>query len=218
MQPKELVEQIGARARVAATRHDYAKWMPGQPKLPSIATEDEIRLTEHELGFTLPEFFKVLLSRVANGGFGPGYGIIGVGKGYEDFGNGNLVSVYRLAHSSGLNRRFLIEPDRVVPICNWGCGIYSCLDCRSASDAEVLLCNPKIDFFSSDNLQSVEIRDPVGNIRHQRKLSRREKAPEIQRVLPARHRRSLVDLMTAWVNGESLWDEIEKLSSPPGIN
>jgi hypothetical protein len=45
------------------------------------ATEDEIRVTERALGFSLPQDFRLLYQQVANGGFGPDHGLIGVTNG-----------------------------------------------------------------------------------------------------------------------------------------
>ncbi len=46
------------------------------------ATEQQIRETEQQLGFPLPRLLRLLYARIANGGFGPGFGIIGAVNGY----------------------------------------------------------------------------------------------------------------------------------------
>ena len=46
------------------------------------ASEQQIRHTEQQLGFPLPQLLRHLYAEIANGGFGPGYGIIGVEDGY----------------------------------------------------------------------------------------------------------------------------------------
>jgi hypothetical protein len=48
----------------------------------SPATEQQIKETEQQLGFPLPPLLHRLYAQVANGGFGPGYGITGVIGGY----------------------------------------------------------------------------------------------------------------------------------------
>jgi hypothetical protein len=71
-------------------RHDFA-YPP--------ATERQLRTTEAALGFALPPFLRALYKRVANGGFGPSYGIIGLAGGFplEDEMGVDLVSAYELS-------------------------------------------------------------------------------------------------------------------------
>lgn len=47
------------------------------------ATEDQIRETEQQLGFPLPPLLRLLYTEVANGGFGPGLGIVGTPGGFH---------------------------------------------------------------------------------------------------------------------------------------
>lgn len=46
------------------------------------ATEDQIRETEQQLGFPLPSLLRLLYTEIANGGFGPGFGIAGTPGGF----------------------------------------------------------------------------------------------------------------------------------------
>jgi hypothetical protein len=104
----------------------------------STVTDAELRL-----GFELPPSLRELLTRVGNGGFGPGYGFIGLGDRARDDTGFDAVEDY-------LDRR---EPDRLDPeefwperlvvVCHWGCGIYSCVDCSSAV-APVIRFDPDI--------------------------------------------------------------------------
>ena len=55
-------------------------WEPSLAFPP--ATEHRLRETEQELGFSLPPLLRLCYTQVANGGFGPGYGIIGVLGGF----------------------------------------------------------------------------------------------------------------------------------------
>lgn len=213
--PADLLKRIRTRASNPATIHDYAKWLAVKPTLLPSATLDEIANAEEAMKLKLPEVLKELLLNVANGGFGPGYGLIGVGGGYTDFGSGNLENIYRLAHSEGIKNRFVVEGDGIVPFCNWGCGIYSCLDCGSFGGSKVLFYNPKIDFFSSQNLKSVEVRDAAGEVKTRMNLGGPDPKPKPQTVQLIQHRDSLLDFMTAWANGEGLWDEIMRLSELP---
>ena len=46
------------------------------------ATEEQLRTTERALGFSLPSVLRAVYVRVANGGFGPGYGLAGAHGGF----------------------------------------------------------------------------------------------------------------------------------------
>lgn len=63
------------------------------------ATEQQIRRTEQQLGFSLPPLLRLLYTQIANGGFGPGYGIIGAAGGYGgvDFPYGGIARRYQWA-------------------------------------------------------------------------------------------------------------------------
>ena len=58
------------------------------------ATQEQIQQTEHLLGFALPPLLVALYSALANGGFGPGYGLRGMVGGYgtpaTPLGNGEI--------------------------------------------------------------------------------------------------------------------------------
>ena len=47
------------------------------------ATEKHLRSTDAALGFPLPPLLRALYAQVANGGFGPFYGLIGVRGGHQ---------------------------------------------------------------------------------------------------------------------------------------
>src|SRR5256885_15847481 len=94
MDDGELLQLIGKRAHDADTRLDIVDGRA--PALPPRATAAEIATAESELGFEVHPFHALLLSSVANGGFGPGYGLYGLGKrGHRDNVNGDAVGVRR---------------------------------------------------------------------------------------------------------------------------
>ena len=126
-------------------------WLPQTPTfLYPPATEEQLSATEEKLGFPLPPLLRALYHWVANGGFGPGYGLLGVmGGGDED--GWHLPELY-LWHTEGkqsiglslCERRHFEKagdphkyvtdweiivppgcwPDRLLPISHTGCGLY----------------------------------------------------------------------------------------------
>jgi hypothetical protein len=109
-------------------------------KLPPLvpATPGAVAEAERALGYSLPRLLRRLYLEVGNGGFGPGYGILGVRDGFTDDVGDTALDAYRRFHSW---RRELSMPDSLLPICHWGCAIYSLVDCASA-DAEMWACDP----------------------------------------------------------------------------
>ena len=114
------------------------------------------------LGFHLPPLLRELYTQVANGGFGPGYGILGLEGGFADpmitMGDqgGTLLDWYhayrgadermpelRLMLDAEGGSILFIDPepkpdtwnwfDKLLPICHHGDWLVSCVDCAKAS-------------------------------------------------------------------------------------
>ena len=65
------------KLQVKEITHNYRRSFEFPP-----ATEEQLLATEESLGFLLPPMLRTLYVLVANGGFGPGYGITGARGGY----------------------------------------------------------------------------------------------------------------------------------------
>jgi SMI1 / KNR4 family (SUKH-1) len=63
---------------VAAKADEFAEAMstPVESELPPPATLEELERAEEALGFALPPLLRRVYGEVANGGFGPGYGLV----------------------------------------------------------------------------------------------------------------------------------------------
>jgi hypothetical protein len=96
-----------------------------------VAAESEIAEVERILGFSLPRFYVRILTEVGNGGFGPGYGIIGIPpRGFQDSDLGtSLIDAYLERSVLGDDRWRL--PKGLLPLCNWGCACFSYVDCMN---------------------------------------------------------------------------------------
>jgi hypothetical protein len=91
------------------------------------ASEEQVRRAEAELGFQIPPLLRSIYLNVGNGGFGPGYGIIGVGAGGHRSDLGTLVQT-REEIKRGADYLGLEWQDSLLPFCGWGCNIFSCVD------------------------------------------------------------------------------------------
>jgi hypothetical protein len=174
----------------------------GSAKIHPQATPEQIAATEAAIGFKLPQLFKEIFRRIGNGGFGPGYGLIGVHGGYADFKGEHLAELGQ--ELGALDRK-------VVPICNWGCGIYSCLDCAKP-EAPVTIFNPQAHALALENLVSISITSASGEVTkiHERKTKSPRpsiKTPKDLSLIP--HKPSFQEFISDWANGRALWEEIK---------
>lgn len=106
------------------------------PTTPAMVSD-----AEQQLGFLLPPLLRRIYTEIANGGIGPGYGLLGITDGARDDLGHTLIDLYQIYHQSDPDDPQWHWPTAVVPICHWGCAIYSCLDCRT-SDTPVLIFDP----------------------------------------------------------------------------
>lgn len=72
----ELVEAL--RLRVGDPRRRIGADIRPVPLLP-VADRQDLDAAEASIGHSLPPTLRLVLTEVANGGFGPGYGLLGVG-------------------------------------------------------------------------------------------------------------------------------------------
>ncbi|MBT2490302.1 hypothetical protein J7E96_17605 [Streptomyces sp. ISL-96] len=111
MTDDEIVEAVRDHAR--------AKRLP-TPARPAAVTE-----AEQAIGFPLPPLLRRLYLDVANGGFGPAEGILGVRGGAPQGDWSDLSEIY----DDGPDPSSRI-PTGLVPVYDWGCTIWSLVDFR----------------------------------------------------------------------------------------
>jgi hypothetical protein len=121
MNEEQLISALRRRAEDHTKRTDYVD--SGCPDLGTPATPDVDR-AQRAMGFVLHPLHRRLLEEVANGGFGPGDGLIGLPGGRLDDDGHSLPDV---RDKLGLDA-YTPLPTPVVPLCEWGDGIWSCLD------------------------------------------------------------------------------------------
>ncbi|TXJ85233.1 SMI1/KNR4 family protein [Streptomyces lavendulae] len=102
--------------------------------LPPPATPEAVAAAEEVIGFPLPPLLRRLYVEVANGGFGPNEGILGVRGGAAQ---GNFADIAEL-YQDGPDPSGRI-PAGLVLIYDWGCTIWSLVDFRDP--AGVMWCN-----------------------------------------------------------------------------
>jgi hypothetical protein len=117
------------------------------------ATAAMIAAAEEEFGFRLPPLLRAVYRLVGNGGFGPGGGLVGV-PGTEPYLStaDSIMELYeremRGNHDGDPADRW---PAKLVPICDYGCGNFACVDCsrpagrvlRFDCDAYLMMARPR---------------------------------------------------------------------------
>jgi hypothetical protein len=177
MTNKALIEAIRSRADNLATRNDMTAHAETHvyPRL----SEEVVRSAELRLGFALPAVLRSIYLEVGNGGFGPGYGIFGLQGGHRDEGS-DVISLYELwnqVDDEDLEWRW---PAYYVPVCHWGCAIYSCVDAYTHDGAMIIF-------------------DP----------NQREPGEAMSRAFRP-DQPTIGDWLAMWVRGVRLWDEMCK--------
>jgi hypothetical protein len=76
------------------------------------------------VGSALPELLRKLYLEVATGGFGPGYGILGLQGGHTVLPDGHSID-----HLYRMRTEQLSPLPSLFPVCDWGCAILSLVDC-----------------------------------------------------------------------------------------
>jgi hypothetical protein len=88
-----------------------------------------LQAAERAIGFKLPELVRVLYLKVGNGGFGPEYGIVGT-KGGAKLDGCTLETCYQNMLTLESENSVWRWPRHLLPLANYGCGMWSCVDCE----------------------------------------------------------------------------------------
>ncbi|TYB96370.1 SMI1/KNR4 family protein [Micromonospora sp. WP24] len=127
----DLLTRIAARAR------EDEPLTPIATGLPAPLPQEKVTDAEERLGFQLHPLLAAIYRDFANGGFGPDYQLLSLTEGPT---SEQAVDLYLEARSSSANTEWA-WPEGVLPILDWGCGMYACVDCRS-EQGTVLLFEP----------------------------------------------------------------------------
>src|SRR5262249_29429302 len=100
--------------------------MAGRFPCAAPAPLDRLRLAHAEsaLGRPLPPVLRDAYLLVANGGFGPGYGLLPLWPTVTL----HHVDLYHALSSTDPEDQAWRWPEELVPFCDWGCAIRSCVD------------------------------------------------------------------------------------------
>ncbi|MGW2858204.1 SMI1/KNR4 family protein [Streptomyces sp. NPDC001205] len=111
----------------------------GQTQLPVSAAD--VEEAERQLGFPLHPLLTALYRQVGNGGFGPMDAILPLTIVPDHPDGESAVQGYLDRIPPADAETWWAWPEGVLPILDWGCGMYACIDCQS-EDGAVLLFEP----------------------------------------------------------------------------
>lgn len=123
--------------RLAARCREDEPMTPLAGGLPAPVPPDGIRRAEERLGFRLHPLLAAVYGGLANGGFGPDEQLLSLIDGPT---SEQAVDRYLTARRENAGTEWA-WPEGVLPILDWGCGMYACVDCRS-DRGTVLLFEP----------------------------------------------------------------------------
>ncbi|MBN1911506.1 MAG: SMI1/KNR4 family protein [Pirellulales bacterium] len=122
---QQLIEQLQQRNANRATATDGR--IHPQKAAPRVSKK-HLQSVEKALGFDLPELVRALYLNVGNGGFGPEYGIVGTKGGVKLDGH-TLETCYHYMLQLENENPIWRWPKHLLPLANYGCGMWSCIDC-----------------------------------------------------------------------------------------
>ena len=135
-----LIDKIRRRAQ----SHGFDMHEHGLPPKPDAPFDLSLRARiEVDLGFTLPDLLVDVLHQVGNGGFGPGYGLMGLGPdGFTDDMGHTVDTLYDAFRRDSESDPTLFRwPEGFLPLCHLGCALY---DCLALDDDEIILWEPTL--------------------------------------------------------------------------
>ena len=120
-------ERITARADAL----ERSMTTPAERPLPAPASPEQLDAAERRLGFALPPLLRRLYAEVANGGFGPGPGILGTSGGWRNDHGKTIEDLHaEMLEAVGENPRWT-WPAGLLPIVDRS-GVYACVDASTA--------------------------------------------------------------------------------------
>jgi hypothetical protein len=126
-----LIQTVLAAVRAGQTIDAALGQREGIAPYPP-ASLDAVRWAEAMIGCPLPELLRRLYLEVGNGGFGPGYGLLGLDGGATDDLGHNALSNWRHldVRLRAPRRKTPPRDSQLFPCFYCGCSEYLCLDCR----------------------------------------------------------------------------------------
>jgi SMI1/KNR4 family protein SUKH-1 len=109
-----------------AEGHRAAMNRPAERPLPARATPEALEAAEARMGVAIPPLLRRLYAEVANGGFGPGSGIIGIQGGWTDDNGRTIEDLLEMMSEGDPDERSWRWPVGLVPIVDYS-PVWTCV-------------------------------------------------------------------------------------------
>jgi hypothetical protein len=103
---------------------------PANRPLPSPASVAELDAAARGMGVAFPPLLRRVYLEVANGGFGPGPGILGIRGGWTTDHGTSVEDLYAEMRDATTQNSAWIWPPGLVPVVDLH-GVYACVDCSA---------------------------------------------------------------------------------------
>jgi hypothetical protein len=122
---RDLIAELLERRRASGLKADHVLFKADFAPLQKV----EIEAAEARLGFTLPSSIRRVYGEIANGGFGPSYGLLGLSGGMLNEDHADAVTLYQAYRQPDPEDVFWKWPTALLPLGHLGCAMYLCADC-----------------------------------------------------------------------------------------
>ena len=97
-----------------------------------------IHNAEKRLGFEIPKLLVEIYTKIANGGFGESYGLLGLIGGPVNEDGLDAVSLCESYREPDPTDEYWKWPEKLLPICHLGCAMYHCVQCDEKKSPIIL--------------------------------------------------------------------------------
>lgn len=118
---------------------------PAERPLPAPASPEGLDAAEKRMGVTIPPLLRRLYAEVANGGFGPGSGIIGIQGGWTDDHGRTIEDLFEMMSEGDPDEPAWSWPDGLVPIVD-ASPVWTCVATASPGHRVVDFDHEEIDY------------------------------------------------------------------------
>jgi hypothetical protein len=136
-----LILELQRRSRERLLGRNQGRGFGPAPSEP--LDERSIRSAELLLGQGLPALLRDLYGQVGNGGFGPGYGLLPLVLEDDSSDEETVVKLFTAFRCEDPEDSAWAWPEHLLPFCDWGCAIRSCVD-ASLPDGAVVTFDPNV--------------------------------------------------------------------------
>lgn len=120
---RDLIAELKLRAQDKSLKADSSFVKKVFPPL----NEGLLIQAETDLGLRLPTTLRRIYAEVANGGFGPSYGLLGLVGGALNEDGRDVVSLYRGYSIPDPNDEHWRWPNGLLPVGHLGCAMFCCV-------------------------------------------------------------------------------------------